>query len=282
MKLPHPVLAHCLAHGPSVTAEILRRTLPNDKALGYRGQVIVAALVSGGTQSVIDVFAENEMSTLVCGFLPGNTPDPWEDPEGARQALIPQMKLANDLAFAGVGPRCIVGPIHTQHRKMRPAPDRAALERWLKTLSETTRNEGLEFACVEPLNGIEDGTEKPFQTLLEAIKGYDNLFLQWDTGHAHWHGLGPEDLARAAGKVGYFELANVGRSPLEMARGIDFPAYVDVLPTLGHCELIGVEPFDQTVIEAFGLGDLCDTTTRGVECLGRDAHRLRSLGILEW
>lgn len=276
MNPPVPFFSHGLAHSPSVTAEILRSTLPHDKRLGFTGQVIVAATVQDETRNIAEVFAAHEMTALVCGFLPGNLPDPWENPSGALEALKPQIQLATELAAEGVGASMVVGPTHTQHRKVRPnGNDRAALERWLEMLSRETNSAGID-ACVEPLNAVEDGTEDPFATLFELIQPYGNLFLQWDTGHAEARGLTAADMIRMAPKVGYLEFANVGRHPLRANKGIDFADYALAIPLLTKCRLFGDEPFDGTVIAEFGLQNLCDTTTPGPETLALDADFLRN------
>lgn len=273
--------SHCLAHGPLVTREILLRTLLHDRSLGFTGQVIVAPLIRESTPAVISAFRERQMAALVCGFLSGDNPDPWEDPSGALEALKPQIALAGELAAEGVGPKMMVGPTHTLHRKARPnGNNERGIERWFWEFSEALRAADLS-ACVEPLNRTEDGTVDPFETVFDYIRHRDNLFLQWDTGHAHARGHRAESMLRMADKIGYLEFANVGRHPLCADKGIDFRAYADTLPHLTNCALFGDEPFDQSVIEAFGLQNLCDTTTPGPQALELDADFLRgTLGVM--
>jgi hypothetical protein len=271
-----PFLSHCLAHGPAVTAEILRRTLPHDKRLGFAGQVIVAATVQDEARNIVEAFAAHEMAALVCGFLPGDKPDPWENPDGALEALKPQIALAGELAAEGVGPKMIVGPTHTLHRKARPnGNDEHGIARWLEKLSGAALVADLSV-CLEPLNPVEDGTGNPFHTLFRLIQPHGNLFLQWDTGHAHAHGLDAGNMLQMSNWIGYLEFANVGRHPLHTNQGIDFAAYARAVPQLANCQLFGDEPFDRTVINAFGLQDLCDTTTPGPRTLELDADFLRN------
>ncbi len=89
------------------------------------------------------------------------------------------------------------------------------------------------------------------------------------------------EFAMMADKIGYFEWANVGRNPLDDNKlGINFPGYAMTLHKLPSDCIMGNEPFDQSVITAFGLSELCTTQTPGPDCLARDAIYLRKLGVM--
>lgn len=283
MKLPTKVLSHCLAHGPAVTPEILSRTLPHDRELGYRGQVIVAALaLDQPLDGIIDAFQRENMTALVCGFMAGNGPDPLEDKEAALAALYPQMVLARELYLSGVGPNGTVGPMHTHHKRPRARTnfDFEALGYWAHAVDALREEIGLEWAAFEPLNAEEDGTPDAFDTVSGIVSDKPNLGIHWDSGHAHSWSLSDWDMVQLGGKVRFCELTNVGRSPLTRGRGIDFGRYFASLPRLPDGCLVGVEPFDPSVIEAFDLRSVCDTKVLGPACLTSDADYLAASGVL--
>jgi hypothetical protein len=286
MKLPHTVLSHCLAHGPAVTPEILDITLPHDWSFGYGGQVIVAACTQPEDHDgIIAALKRHRMSSLICGFMAGQGPDPLREFAAASAVLRIQMRLARKLYLAGVGPNGMVGPTHTHHMVQRASFDKKELAKWIAMVDELRQEEGLDWVCFEPLNPTEDGTPDPFRLLAELIAGYPALAIQWDTGHAHARGLDANDLlhmVRNGLRVKYLEFANVGRSPLDVPRGIDFELDAkNAAECLADDCLVGDEPFDGSVIKAFKLpSKICDTEVVGVECLARDAETLRKLGFL--
>ncbi len=284
MKIPTTVLSHCLAHGPSITPEILRQNLMAECALGFGGEVIVAALINQEAhlpKTIADVFYDMEMAGLVCGFNPGNGPDPLGDEAGlVIKSLRSQAEYAIALADKGCGPAAMVGPMHTRHMTPRPKWPADKFRRWMDKVHALAVE--LDLAMLfEPLNGVEDGTPEPFQALFNAVRGRELFRLHWDTGHAHARGLSATDLYRMAHKVGYLELVNTGRWPLQNQRNINFREYAGVMANLPENCVVGVEPFDPSVIQAFGLGDLCTTTVPGPECLRKDAAYLCSLGVME-
>lgn len=286
MKLPHLVLSHCLAYGPAVTPEILDVTLRHGQSFGYGGQVIVAVLTKPEDHDgIVAALKKHRMAALICGLMSGKGPDPLEETEKAEAVLRLQMRLARRLYLEGVGPNGLVGPLHTHHMVKRASFDRDALAKWIATVDKIREEEGLDWVAFEPLNPTEDSTPDPFHLLAELIAGYPALGLQWDIGHAHAHGLTAEDMVKmikAGVRIFYLEFANVGRSPLDVARGIDFEAYAKAAKEhLPDTCLVGDEPFDTSVIKEFALPqEICDTKVAGVECLARDAETLRELGFL--
>lgn len=290
MKLPHPVLSHCLAHGPAVTPEILDVTLPHDKSFGYSGQVIVAVLTKPEDHDgIVAALKKHRMSSLVCGLMAGNGPDPLDvSPAGtdaAIKAIRWQMRLARKFHLEGVGPNGIVGPIHTHHMVQRNNFDQEALAEWVATVDQVRQEEGLDWVAFEPLNSTEDGTPGPFSLLASLLADYPALGIHWDTGHAHSWGLSARNLiemVQAGVRIFFLEFANVGRSPLDVARGIDLEAYAKAAKEhLPDTCIVGDEPFDTSVIKEFALPEqICDTKVAGVECLARDAETLRKLGFL--
>ena len=129
--------------------------------------------------------------------------------------------------------------------------------------------------AAEPLNDVEDETPSPFARIEQASAMFENIFLHFDTGHAHAHGLGPEDMKELVSIIRYFEFANVGRSPLNVSRGIDFPGYIKLLHLLDELCAIGDEPFCKDVIKAFDLKTLCDTMVEGTDALDENSAFLR-------
>ena len=282
MKIPTTVLSHCLAHGPSITPDGLRESLKADKALGFGGMVIVPAIIdpTHTPEAIAQIFYEMKMTGLVCGFNPGNGPDPLGDEASlCVESLRSQAEYAIALADKGCGPATIVGPVHTHHMTLRPKWPADGFKKWMDKIHALAVELDLDV-LFEPLNSVEDGTPDPFWTLYNAVLGREQFGLQWDTGHAYARALTTKSFSHMAHKVGYFEFANVGRNPLDNKLGIDFSSYIQAMENLpGGC-VVGDEPFDQSVIQAFGLQQLCTTMVPGPECLARDATFLRSLGVM--
>jgi hypothetical protein len=275
VKLPTPVLAHCLAYGPRITQKSLRISLEHSQRLGYSGLVIVPAIIEEGftPHAVTKMFKEMGMTGLVCGFNPGNGPDPLHE-EGRDMAiefLGQQAQYAIALADEGIGPAMMVGPMQTLHMKERSTWPADGFRRWMQKCAAFSAEFGL-FLAFEPLNRHEDGTPKPFWTIFDAIKDQELLGLHVDIGHADANGMTVEDLKPMAHKVGYLEFANRGRWPLQQGMGIDFPTCVAGMTHLhDHCQ-VGNEPFDGSVIKTFGLGRICTTEISGQECLRREVR----------
>ncbi len=283
MKTPSRMHSHFLAHGTMLTPDILRDCLEADQKLGFEAMVIVAALIDQSRYSpgiIADVFEEVGMSGLVCGLNQGDGPDPLGgDEKLVIESLRAQAAYAIALAERDCGPELFVGPTHAKHRTQRPVWPDSAFDRWIDAVEGLANETGLRV-LFEPLNGIEDGTPTPFSTIHTAVCGRKKLGIHFDTGHARAHGLTPKDLPMIADSIGYFEFANVGRHPLYNQMGIDFAAYARSMQYLPEdCE-VGDEPFDPSVINAFGLQKLCTTTMSGSECLKRDVAYLRSLGVM--
>lgn len=278
--------SHCLAHGPSLTPQGLTDDLLADKSLGYGGMVIVPALADQekhSPKSFALIFEETGMKGLVCGFNAGNGPDPLgEHYELARDNLRKQARFAVALAEIGRGPAILVGPVHTHHMTKRPTWNQGNFGRWMDQLQGVAQEFDIRI-FIEPLNSLEDGTPSAFETVFDALRIRGRLGLQWDMGHAYMQlrGHAIETALQMSSRIGYFEWANVGRHPLEQEHGIDFEAYAAIRKRLpANCEE-GVEPFDPSVIQAFGLQDLCTTTTKGPECLALDIAFLRRLGVVK-
>jgi|GEM_PF-1341060 len=279
LSLPAPILAHCLAFGPSLTPDSLRRGLESSLDMGYSGMVIVPAIASSDLtpERTADIFGKFKAQGLVCGLLPGNGPDPIEGDEAAiqqaREIIVSQARFASVLADAGWSNHRMVGPMHTLHRKMRLGWDGprkkeldAKLERWINILNDIGGELFLDI-CLEPLNPVEDGTPNPFWTLDRLVMRQLNVRLHYDTGHAFAHKMSLVDFMAMAPQVGFFEFANVGRQPLHHELGIDFAGYAKAMGRLPDGCDVAYEPFDQSVIEAFDLGALCPVTTPGPDCL---------------
>ncbi len=289
LHLPSPVMAHCLAFGPSLTPDTLRRSLETSLGMGYSGLVIVPAIASSDLtpELTADIFGEFKAQGLVCGFLPGNGPDPIEGDKGmiklARESIESQALFASVLADAGWSNHRMVGPMHTVHRKMRSGWDgprkaelNAKLERWIDELNDIGGETFLDL-CLESLNPVEDGTHDPFRTLDHMALRRLSVRLHWDTGHAFARKMSLAEFMAMAPQIGFFEFANVGRHPLHKGLGIDFAGYAKAMNRLpANCNL-AVEPFDPSVINAFGLQEICTTTTSGPDCLKLDASFLESI-----
>lgn len=285
MHLPGPVHSHCLAFSPALSAESLEAQLIEILALGFDAHVIVAAIIDpGSTPTMIaEVFRRLKVEGLVCGFNPGNGPDPLSDDfPKVLDELRRQAEYALALAETGFGPPWMVGPMHTWHMKKRDTWPEDRFRRWMDELDKLGQELDLELA-LEPLRKEEDGTPVPFKTLFEGIceRRSANLAIHFDTGHAHTWGLGPRDLVTMADYVNFIELVNEGRHPLREDHGIDFPGYKAMLHHLPDDGRVGVEPFDYpSVIEAFNLGEFCTTRRSGRECLSLDAVELRELRVM--
>lgn len=286
LSLPTPVLAHCLAFGPSLTPDILRTSLEASLKLGYDGLVIVPAIASPDLtpELTAEIFGEFQARALVCGFLSGNGPDPIEGGEGviklARESIKSQALFASVLADAGWSNHRMVGPMHTVHRKMRPGWNgprkkelNAKLECWIDVLNDLGGEHFLDV-CLEPLNPIEDHTPDPFRTLDRMVMKRLNVMLHWDTGHAFAHKMSLPEFMALAPQVGFFEFANVDRQPLHHALGIDFLGYTKEMGRLPNDCDVAYEPFDPSVIKAFALEELCPVTTTGSDCLKMGAAYL--------
>lgn len=289
--LPASVMAHCLAFGPSLTPDILRNNLEASLKLGYSGLVIVPAIASPDLtpELTADIFGEFKARGLVCGFLPGNGPDPIEGDEGmiqlARESIKKQALFASVLADAGWSNHRMVGPMHTLHRKMRPGWHDVRkteldkkLEHWIDILNDLGGELILDM-CLESLNPTEDGTPDPFRTLDRMVMKRLNVLLHWDTGHAFAHKMSLAEFMAMAPQVGFFELANVGRQPLHHELGIDFLGYAKEMVRLSKGCDVAYEPFDQSVIQAFALEELCPVTTSGPDCLKMGAAYLETIGM---
>ncbi len=286
MKLPvGMVLSHCLAYGPELTAAILERNLLADKKLGYKGQVIVPALLSpddlANPKSLVPVFESTESYGLVCAFLAGNGPDPLADDfQPALDSVRPQAMHAVEIAAVGQGRPIVVGPLHTHHRAQREIFPFDNLWRWFDALYALAEELDIIFAF-EALNPTEDRTPDPFSLLYTECKQRSDRFrLHWDMGHAHSWKLNASTLAVMADVVAYLEFANVGRFPLQLEKGIEFPAIVKAMRHLHDDCLVGVEPFDPSVIKAFGLEALCTTNFLGPTTLAADRAWLGNLGVM--
>jgi sugar phosphate isomerase/epimerase len=285
MNLPTNVLSHCLARGSALNYELLERNLVADLELGYAGAVIVPALLpqnaDNDSTSIARIYCNINAQGLVCGFIPGNGPDHLgDDMQPALDLVAAQMKFAVALAEVGCGPDLIVGPLHTQHRTMRPHYPHDRLKRWLDALSHLAEDFGLDV-LFEPLNAAEDGTPDAFETIYNAIQEYPIFGLHYDTGHASAWGLGESNIERMAHKIGYLEIVNDGRWPLNHTRGIRFESVALAMRRLPDDCIVGVEPFDQSVIKDFQLAELCRTTVPGPQALVYDAAFLRELEIME-
>ncbi len=289
LTLPAPVMGHCLAYGHSFNADLLRASLDHCKAQGHSGMVIVPAVFQPSLtpEIVTDIFVEKQMLGMVCCFLGGGSPDPLKGAMGAALEVIrEQMKFAFALANAVTGPRKVVGPFQAIHRLDRPdwQEKRLAIPQaaWLCRLNRLMQDTGFE-GCLEALNGAEEGTPNPFHHIFDIITSFDlgRIKLHWDTGHAKMRGLTIADFRKMRHAVGYFELANLKREPLDVDHGINFHDYSLELDLLPQDCVLGVETFDLGMIRAFGLEDLCSTQTPGHECVERDARYLKRLGIME-
>lgn len=289
LSLPTPVLAHCLAFGPSLTPDSLRRSLEASLDMGYNGLVFVPAIATPDLtpELVAAIFGEFKAQGLVCGFLSGNGPDPIEGDDSAikqaRENLQKQALFASILADAGWSNHRMVGPMHTVHRKMRPGWDgprkkdlNAKLERWVDVLNDVGGELFLDM-CLEPLNPVEDGTPDPFRTLDRMVMKQLNVRLHWDTGHAFAHKMSLAEFMAIAPQVGFFEFANVGRQPLHHDLGIDFLGYAKEMVRLPNGCDVAYEPFDPSVVEAFALQELCPVTTSGPDCLRMGAAYLSTV-----
>lgn len=285
MKLPTKVLSHCLAHGTTITPRKLRKILVADQRLGYGGMVILPALIpdSISPKDIAQVFQETKMNILVCGFIPGDGPSPYIQPKLVLKSLQRQASYAAEFANKGLGPAVLAGPLHTHHGKPLPKDwSRGKLRTWLDEVETLLQCFSLR-ALYEPLNEREDKTPQPFQTLHQLIRTRNwSSGLHYDTGHAQTRGINLagkfHDLAP---KIGFFEFANVGRWPLAESKGILFGSYANAMTDLPDNCLVGVEPFDPKVIQAFGLKKLCDTTVSGEKALAQDAKFLQDLGVME-
>lgn len=284
MKLPTGIYSHCLGHTAlPLTPTKHEENLILDKQMGYVASVIVAAIISEGAKldNFVDIHKKHEMSGIVCGFLPGNGPDPLKDDEReqAYESLLPAARLAAKFADAGVGPAVMVGPMHAHHRNLR-SWNSSGFNKWADDLTRLSDEFGLRL-LLEPLNSIEDGTPDPFSAITQlAYQRPVQFGIHWDTGHAHARKVEHTFKARAP-QIGHFELANVGRSPLHTHLGINFGAYAKLMKYLPHNCTVGVEPFSQEVIKAFDLRELCYTTVEGPAALESDALFLREFGVMQ-
>ena len=266
-----------------VTLEALEAAIKADLALGFIGTTIVHAVLDPKitNDQIVALFVRLGAKALVCGFLDGNGPDPLRQPFQALASLEPAATLARMLYDAGCGPATLVGPMHTLHRKQRTwdAAMFRRLDVWFGKLNEFGKKHGLKIAC-EALNSTEDSTPSPFQTIKSAAAKYENIYLHCDLGHLHSHGLGAEFLEEALQCIAFFEITNVGRSPLSKDRGIDFMALFLIAERLPQDSVRGIEPFSKFVIKTFELGDICDTTTDGPATAEIDAHYLEEIGMM--
>ena len=274
------VLSHCLARGVMITEESLTESLRADKKLGFCGTAIVPALIDENTThaQIMNTLIKEDMKTVVVGFNAGDGPSPMKDDEweSALKNLRGTARLIARLAGADRTPPLMVGPVHTHHGQDLPEDwDQSKFDRWMEALQGLAEDFEI-LVAPEFLNPTEDKLEYPFMKIKEAVLNHDRLRFHWDTGHAHSRGLDHRNMAGVTDKIAYFEMANVGRSPLAKAKGINFPSYFKNLDSLPEDCLFGNEPFCQAVIEAFGLKELCDTDVDGPETLDQDAQYLKA------
>jgi sugar phosphate isomerase/epimerase len=287
MKLPiDGLFAHQMSFPDALTPTLanLRAWLQEAKRLGYKGLVIVPALFDNTKMppnKVAEVFKEEGMEGIVCGFNPGNSHDPLFQPFSALFELERQASYTVALAKAGCGPRLMIGPVHTHHMHMRPdwgSKENTALASWVGKLSGLAEKLNIKIA-IEPLNEIEDGTPDPFGLVHLYMTNEPNLGIHFDTGHAHHRKLGASDLARFASKVFYLELVTSMREICGKGE-VNFKDYGAAMFTLGDDTYTGVEPFDPIVVNTLGLQALCQTSLSGPENLLGSITYLRSIGVV--
>ncbi len=282
MKLPKGVFSHYLAHAPKLTPTSLRRNLIADQKLGYAGMVIVPAIIPKhySPTKIAEAYSDVDMGGLVCGFIPGNGPSPFTEPKLVLKNLRRDARFAARFAELELSEPVLVGPMHTHHMQRMPGWSLAKLEGWFEEMDGLAHEFELTI-LYEPLNATEDKTPKAFRTLLELVKGNEFRGIHFDTGHAYASNFCSGDQFKAMeSEIGYFEFANVGRWPLNSDRGISFETYAEWLPELPDDCIVGVEPFDPSVIKAFGLEKICTTTEPGRSALAMDAEYLRRLGVM--
>jgi len=280
--LPTSVLSHSLARGVEINPDLIADRIYEDRKLGYFGTAIVPALCDMSQRiRILEAFKDQSADTIIVGFNAGSGPSPINDGEwkACLKALKPSARMVADGADMGVCPPVLVGPTHTHHGTEMPMWTQARFDRWMKALNKLGRDYGIDIAP-EPLNPTEDKTNDPFNKVFFAAEAHKNIKLHWDTGHAFMQGLDATHMLDYTKHIEYFEFANVGRSPLNVSRGIDFGLYIESLPLLKQRCAIGNEPFCKDVIKAFGLGNLCDTLVDGPDALAEDARFLRARGVM--
>jgi len=231
-------------------------------------------------EKLAEVFWEMEMDGLVCGFNAGNGPNPLKDDEADHclANLRQQAEYAIALAESEKGQPVMVGPMHTHHMNNK-RNSVEGLKHWLTKLHAFAIEINFQL-LFEPLNATEDNTPDPFHILYNAMEDSEMFGLHWDTGHAHARGMTPMDLMGMADKIGFLEFTNAGRWPLDINFGIPFAQYIKAMDSLPEYCVVGVEPFDQSVIETFGLGHLCTTTVPGEQALKSDFNFLYQRGVV--
>lgn len=287
MKLPTIVYSHWLAY-PNIKMDEpgLRAALAHSRDVcGYGGMVFVPALVHKSLmpKKVALIYRDEGMLGIACGFNAGDGPDPLKDGTSAAfENLKLQAQFAVALAEESVGPAIMAGPMQAHHQTQRPDwvsnNLSSSYRAWLRLVNVIGRTYGLRMCC-EVLNEIEEGTPDPYSTLERAIIEEDltNVGLHLDTGHFHMRGMNMKDFERLAPITGLMEFANMGRQPLHHETGIRFLEFVKRMHLLRDSCHLSDEPFHVAVIKAFGLENLCDTTTDGLDCLRMDALFLESL-----
>ena len=224
--------------------------------------------------SLVQTVGELGMKTLLVGFNGGDGPSNLKlaEYQQALENLRPVARMIVALAEKDLCEPIMVGPVHCHHRQLLPMGYKETdLDRWFDCLQKLAEEFGIKVA-IEFLNEVEDKTEEPLGRIINAIReGRDRLQIHWDTGHAHMRGLKANHLQEFSNMIGFLEYANVGRWPLDVAQGIDFARYVKAMEFLPDNCVVGDEPFDQSVITAFDLEELCDTTVSGPEATRRNA-----------
>ena len=128
--------------------------------MGLSGVTIVPAIIQKSWEDwqIVSVYKKLGARGLVCGFLPGDGPDPHKKDQmkAAANSLRPTFELAASLANAGFGQPDVCGPIHTLHRAKRTAEDIAMMDVWIyEELLALSKEYGTRV-LFEPLNKIED------------------------------------------------------------------------------------------------------------------------------
>jgi sugar phosphate isomerase/epimerase len=286
MKFPQPFFLQGLAFAHLCYDEdALRSMIRSARKMGYGGLVIVAALIDKALvpKEFARIFKEMGMKCIVCGFNPGDGPNPLDDNGryAARDNLAVQAKYAAAIHDAECGPAMMVGPMHVWHGQKQPGIwDDSKLTRWAQThLFGIAEDFGLTL-CIEGLNGVEDKTPQPIKTMFWLVRAVDSPLVRahLDTGHAAWHDYDHTRMAEWAPLIGYMELVNGRRQPCDVPHGIDFPAWKKAMAALPESCHVGCEPFDELIVKTFKVGQVADELD-GLECAQRDADYFGPNGL---